>query len=388
MSRPPPNVLVGILSEIESLLAQIGLPLAVEPKTWGRWKNNLHKPSPDAVSRAFRDIWTKTESPDRRNVRDSVLAVIRRRLPLAPVESWKSAVDFGAHFFDMAKDPHADAEKTAGLSQKSTAGPAISQSDPHNPFTWLDAIGDPDAFFGREKELRNLRDYIRTRSNVQIVGPRRMGKSSLLLAVGHRVKDWIEQPAFAFVDMEMANCHTVKGWLRCVAREWNWPKPPENLADFADRVQAELRARRRLVLCLDEFEKFKDLAGEFTIDFFENLRGCGQAGVSILTAARMSLREIRKSGALLSPYYNTFARLDLGPFTDLEARAFVSLARTAVPEFTEDESAAILKSAKGHPLRLVFACHDVLEAKRNGETLFDAVRQAERRADEILPPPA
>jgi len=260
MSKPSSTVALEIFREVEPLFAQIGRSLeGVSGKTWIRWNKDRpkHQPKPDSISQVARKMWDTIESREGKCIRDLVLATIKRVAPSAPVESWKSAQDCGAWFHNHANEPHAVSHSLP--IQKSNAAPANLPSTLANPFTWLDAIDDPDAFFGREKELRKLRDYLRTRSNVQIVGPRRIGKSSLLLAVGHRVKEWLKQPAFAFVDMEMANCHTVKGWLRYVAREWDWPKPPDNLADFADCVGADVRAGRQLVLCLDEFEKFAEL---------------------------------------------------------------------------------------------------------------------------------
>lgn len=385
MSKLPRHVIVQIFKEIEPLLAQInGLSLNVKDKTWTRWDAGRNTPSPQLVAEVARGIWNDIHKPAAESIRGSVLTVFERAFSREQIISWRTAEECGAAFYRLAENGNGSATPS-GLNTKrdSTRRPA----DRLNPFTWLDAIDEPDFFFGREKELRSLRGFLNTRSSVQIVGPRRMGKSSLLFAVGHHLAEWFDGTAFAFVDMEKANHQTIKGWFRRVALEWNWPEAPQSIADFSDRVDADLRAKRRLILGLDECEKFKDLTAEFTTDFFENLRGCGQAGVSILTAARMSLREIRRSGALLSPYYNTFARLDLEPFAEKEALGFVSRSRPNVPKFTDKEVDAILQSAEGHPLRLVFACYEVLEARWNGEALVDAIRRGERRADELLPSP-
>ncbi|MHB8523750.1 MAG: nSTAND1 domain-containing NTPase [Limisphaerales bacterium] len=258
--------------------------------------------------------------------------------------------------------------------------------EPTNPFTWRDAIDDPGAFFGRVNQLRRIHDFIHTRSNVHIVGPRRIGKSSLLLAVAHRVDNWLRRPALALLDMQKANCQTLAGWLRCVARDWNWPEPPCDLATFSENVEVDLRSGRRLILCMDEFEKFAHLTAAFTQGFFENLRACGQQGMSMVTVAHMPLHEIREAGALLSPYYNTFADLHLGNFTEEESKAFVSLPRPCVPRFSANESEEILRFAAGHPLKLQIACLYVVEARLTVGSLPAAMQMADREAEHLLPP--
>jgi hypothetical protein len=264
--------------------------------------------------------------------------------------------------------------------------PPSLKLNPVNPFTNRSAIRDPAAFFGRENQLRRISDFLGTRSNVQIVGDRRIGKSSLLLEVGRRVGDWLERPQFAWLDMQFPACQTQAGWFRHIAREWQWPDVPVGITDFSERVEDVLKLDGRLVLCLDECEKFIDLADEFPIEFFEGLRACGQKGLSILTASRITLRKIREHGGRLSPYYNIFSILNLGPFTSPETLEFVSRPRPGMKLlFSEPERAKILAFADRHPLKLQIACYHVFEARMSDVGLQQALADARREWEEMRP---
>jgi hypothetical protein len=86
----------------------------------------------------------------------------------------------------------------------------------------------------------------------------------------------------------------------------------------------------------------------------------------------------------VSPFFNIFAVVRVGPFSDKDAEDFVTRERPNVPKFTEMEKRAILDFAKGHPLVLQIACFHVLEGKRGGETLDEAMKNALIEATESL----
>jgi len=77
-----------------------------------------------------------------------------------------------------------------------------------------------------------------------------------------------------------------------------------------------------------------------------------------------------------SPFYNVFNLLRVRAFSTESAAHFVSAWRPGIPSFSDEEKAAILKFAKGHPLALQVACYYVFEAKLNGSALAAAIREA------------
>jgi class 3 adenylate cyclase len=245
-----------------------------------------------------------------------------------------------------------------------------------NPFTWRGGITVVADFFDREQEQRTLRSYLHGRQNCQIVGPRRIGKTSLLRQVERAVAGWDQQAAVAYLDLQDPRCYTLSGWLGLASRQCHWSTPASTLAEFAECVEAALTQGLRPVLCLDEFEELTTRRAEFTRDFFLTLRACAQQGLSIVTASQDPLSELTDRGDPTSPFYNTFPLLRLGPFRPADAEDFVNLHRPGTPALTAEERSAILDFAKGHPLALQIACFHVLEARQNAGGLIAAIQES------------
>jgi class 3 adenylate cyclase len=245
-----------------------------------------------------------------------------------------------------------------------------------NPFIWRGAITKPEDFFNRDNEQRTIRDYLRGRQNCQIVGPRRIGKTSLLKHLERIAPNWNAAAVVAYIDLQSPRSFTLAGWLEQVGRQFDWPNPPSNLADFSEAVDNAISTGQHPVLCLDEFEETLMRPTEFTRDFRLTLRACGQKGMSIITVSRKPLSELTEPADSSSPFYNTFPLLPLASFTKADAEDFITFSRPGVPAFTVEERKAILEFAKGHPLALQVACFHVLEARVSGDLLIAAVQRA------------
>jgi uncharacterized protein len=265
--------------------------------------------------------------------------------------------------------------------------PPTPELRPESVFMWTSGITNPAAFFGRRAELQSIGGYLGNRQNCQIVGERRIGKTSLMLEAGRRLPQWVVNGCFSWVTMQASTCHTLKGWLETVTVGWGWQDGdvPATMPDFVRRVEMQLKEGKRLVLAMDECESFLNLQGEFPLQFFLDLRACAQMGLSILTCSRTDWRALSTQASQTSPFYNTFPIVDLGPLSDKEARDYVDLDRPGLPKFSDDEKAAILKWAQGHPLKLQLACNEILKARGTGTTPSAAVLTAERQASQMLP---
>lgn len=256
-----------------------------------------------------------------------------------------------------------------------------------NPFIWRGGITRAEDFFDRDGEQRAVRAYLDGRQNCQIVGPRRIGKTSLLRQIERTAPKWDAAARVAYLDLQDPRCYTLKGWLSLASRQCKWATTPATLADFADCLDAALSQGQRPVLCLDEFEELTARRDEFTRDFFMTLRSCAQlrGGLSVITVSQRPLSDLTDRGDPTSPFYNTFPLLRLGPFTPADAEDFLNLYRAGVPRFNDDERRAILDFAKGHPLALQVACFHVLEAKGGGASLVAAIQQAADEMKVLLP---
>jgi uncharacterized protein len=247
---------------------------------------------------------------------------------------------------------------------------------PLNPFVWRRGITRVEDFFDRDNEQRMLRAYLYKRQNCQIVGMRRMGKTSLLRQVEHITSQREENRVVAYLDLQDPRCFTLLGWLDIASRQCKWSTPVTTLADFAENAERALLAGRHLVLCLDEYEELTSRRSEFTHDFFMMMRSCSQQGISIITASQKPLSELTEHSDPSSPFYNTFPLLRLGPFTNTDAEDFVNIYRPGIPSFEPAEKDVILDFAKGHPLALQVACFHVLEAKQTNGELTVAMQKA------------
>jgi len=248
----------------------------------------------------------------------------------------------------------------------------------HNPFVWRSGVADPSAFFNRRREQSMLQDFLYNRQNCQIVGPRRIGKSSLLRQIEHMAPQWDRRIVLAYIDLQAPQCYTLAGWLKLVSRRLRLDEPIEDLSGLAECIERLLSEGRQPVLCLDEFGELILRAAEFTRDFLMTLRACGQLGMSIITASQRPLHELTEGNDHeASPFYNTFPLLRLGRFSPEDAASYVALHRPGVPPFNEDERLLILEAARNHPLGLQVACFHVLEAKKHGERILTALRRAE-----------
>lgn len=247
-----------------------------------------------------------------------------------------------------------------------------------NPFTWRKGITAAEAFFNREAEQLVLRDFIHTGQNCQIVGPRRIGKTSLLLQVEREIPDWEPSAVFAYIDLHDARCGTLPGWLHQVSKKLAWNKAVTSLGEFNERIEEMVSRHVLPVLCLDEFEEFAMRPEQFTRDFFMNLRHAGNQGMAIITASQRHLHQLTDPDDPTSPFYNTFPPLSLGPFAQEDADDFLSVLRPNIPSFEVAEKEAIRNFSKGYPLALQVASFHVLNCKRSGSPLVTAMELAKQ----------
>lgn len=253
----------------------------------------------------------------------------------------------------------------------------LGQIEPaHNPFVWRDGITLADAFFIRDRETRTLRDYVHGGQNCQIVGARRIGKTSLLRQVERKAREWKQSAVVVYLDLQDARCFTLGGWLRQVGQRFGLHPVPTSLAEFAEGTEALLKKEQHPILCLDEFEQLTSRPAEFTSDLFLTLRSAGQQGMSIVTASQRPLSELTHSGDPSSPFYNTFSILPVKAFNDEEASDFVTIHRPGIAPFSSDQKQEILRFAGGHPLALQVAAFHVLNGFRTGVSVAAALAQA------------
>lgn len=254
-----------------------------------------------------------------------------------------------------------------------------------NPFFHRGAIRRAEEFHGRKAEVNQILGLFRNGQSVSIIGPRRIGKSSLLLhlcrpQVRQKMNLVAPEALFALVD-----CQELGG------------SPPEevyeafvtSILDAARRSSLELGSIERagtyrsldrllnnthgkgtrVVLLLDEFELLA--ANErLTPYFFARLRGLTtKYGLAYLTASQRPLFAITADEKILSsPFFNIFVSLALGLFSLEEGRELLNqrLDGTGV-RFPEELIDHILFLVGPHPFFLHIAGYHAFQAIVHGQ---------------------
>ncbi|MEW5869568.1 MAG: ATP-binding protein [Chloroflexota bacterium] len=266
-------------------------------------------------------------------------------------------------------------------------------SPPANPFFYGAGIKDRRYFVGRAAELRRIFAGLETAASGQVqhtavVGPRRIGKSSLLyhLAQPETCGAQLRRPGayrFVYVDLDDARCHTQPALLGHILGQLALPVPPQpSMQSFQEALAGLCQRRAPLpVLCLDEFEHLASRKAHFPDEFFTAWRSLGSAGLAaFVTASCQPLYALFEQGGLTSPFHNIFDLLELGELSQAEALQLAQRGLACDRPFTLEECQRLLKLAGRQPYRLQLAGSLLYQAK-DGRAGVDwrALERAYRR---------
>ena len=249
-----------------------------------------------------------------------------------------------------------------------------------NPFFHRGAIRRVEDFVGRQAEIAQTLGLLRNGQSVSLIGPRRIGKSSLLLHLGQpavRADHRLDPPHSLFV---MLDCQELAG------------SPPEEVYELLldglleaataaglaletagqpgtyralDRaLQQVYQQGVSVVVLLDEFELLA-ANPHLTPYFFARLRGLTtKYGLAYLTASQRPLFAITAEEAVLSsPFFNIFVTVPLGLFSEGEAHELFArrLGRTAVT-FPDELTRYLMWLVGRHPFVLHIAGYHAMQA--------------------------
>jgi hypothetical protein len=274
-----------------------------------------------------------------------------------------------------------------------------------NPFFHRTLIRDRRFFFGRTAETRKVLSLVTKKQPVSIVGPRRIGKSSLLLHLcdpqvkaAHGLGD---DYVFVYVDClvlskDLTKSDVYRILLEDVVEATQRDHHTEydswgamTYLDFEKCLARIIAPCLQIVFLFDEFEKIVD-NHQLGHDFFDELRGLGQTGkVVYVVASGKTLHELslRDENSLSSPFFNIFSTEWLGFLKPREARVLVDgLATIADFEgFDEDDHAFLQRIAGPYPFYLQVACSFLFEEKveRTGSSALDYDRVERQYAQEV-----
>lgn len=278
-----------------------------------------------------------------------------------------------------ADDPQAEQEPDA-------AEPELVVGPP-NPYTPGPAVTQPEMFFGRATEVSMLAEAMATGRHVLVVGPHRMGKSSLLNHAAAMPMP-SSRTLCALVDLRQPRTH---GGLKAAHAAWEqwWTGVRPGNAPVVDstRVFGALvrklqEADYRLVLMIDHLEQLVWRPRAFDPALPETLRELAADGIiTLLATSRLPAAELTTAAPENRRETLTDLLRLLRPFdlSLLDADAALALASEplgasglAVPD---DAAAHLLEIAGPHPFFLHLAGHFLFEELSQGaydREAFDA----------------
>lgn len=254
-----------------------------------------------------------------------------------------------------------------------------------NPFDNPTTIRDPESFVGREYCLERILGQIKNKQNASLVGPKRIGKTSLLTRLQNETLRLRTQGGkkilFFYLDLQRRSMKGQVNLFDDINRTLRTQYQGE-LAEIAGKDD-ELRRDDEFIALLDNYQQrelhpvlimdtFDEIAryGEIDIDMFGVLRSQGNAGqISYITASVETLGEIFKKRALtdamVSSFYNIFSINRLAPFSPVEACTLLNnySARAGLP-FSAEEVKAVREMAGDHPYLLQQVAALLFEEKR------------------------
>jgi len=238
-----------------------------------------------------------------------------------------------------------------------------------NPFSERGMISDSARFFGRQRELREIFGLLGTAQNVSVVGDSKIGKSSLLYYIYTTGGDRLEVDC-TFIFLDMMRVTDEADFYERVVEELG------GMHNTARQFERSLRGKR-VILCLDEFERFKD--EDFSIQAVNHLRSLAQdPELTLVLATHQPLETLFPHEGRVSPFYNIFHRCVLGPFTEAEARQLLTGLLTSTDvNFSEAEITQLLNITGCHPYQLQVAAYHLFASKTGGREDWEAAYQEE-----------
>jgi hypothetical protein len=235
-----------------------------------------------------------------------------------------------------------------------------------NPFQAGGRLRNPESFVGRESDLRQILSRVANMDNVSIVGPRRIGKSSLLQHIVATGQQRLNQ-SYLFRYLDLQPLDSAEGFYN-LACEIIAGQPGRSYDDLKNAIDG-----KKIVLGLDEFEK--SIEADFGAEFFDEMRSLAQTGnLALIIATKAPLNQLYLSHqGLTSGFPNIFTKVELGELTEADARALVNKADC----FNTEEMDFILRLAGKHPFWISFASallYDAKQEARGGAVDFDRIR--------------
>jgi hypothetical protein len=202
--------------------------------------------------------------------------------------------------------------------------PVASTPDrPGSPFLVGRAIEHDDDFYGRHAQRDLLQDAIQTGQSVQVLGERRMGKTSLLHWVKRHALTWQDRPV-VWISAQGLPGRSPSALVQAVAEGLG---RREEVAKALDQDNAAVVMSRLLpvVLLVDEAAVLARDGHGFDADFLGVLRDfCEQRQLVWVSASVVDLMGLFQDTGLASDFLNNARTVRVGQLEDEASRELAS----------------------------------------------------------------
>jgi hypothetical protein len=248
-----------------------------------------------------------------------------------------------------------------------------------NPFFYGGRV-EPGSFIGRKEVLRDIFNCLETAhtgqmQSVSVVGPHRMGRSSLLCYIAGRYALHLKTPAayrIAYISLHDAECQTPGELLRKILKELriNLKSGKNVSASEFQQTLAQLKKQNiHPVVCLDEFEELIQTSA-FNNDFFDSWRFLmSDSVIAFVIASAQPLYKLVAPGKYTSSFFNIFTVVELGEFTPEDVEQLIQRGRVCDRPFTDEDVKHMRLLGGRHPYKLQVAGAKIYLAK--GEARMD-----------------
>jgi hypothetical protein len=259
--------------------------------------------------------------------------------------------------------------------EKLSGGHSFYRSSPY--FAGLPITADA-GFFGRRQQQAQIAQALERCQPVQLLGERRMGKTSLLRWVERHAGDHRPGWPVAWVDAGALADRSPTGLVRAIARsqgvgeEVDERLRREESAERASIASEEtLEGFLPLVLLVDEAAALAAPGHRFDASFLGLLRAAGQRQeLAWFSTSHADLHALFKDDHLTSPFLNDSLKLQIGALEKDGAEALLKQG------LTPDQATAALEEAGRLPYPLQGMADALFWGQQSPEFTADALRKA------------
>lgn len=282
------------------------------------------------------------------------------------------------------------------------------------PFSAPSMLKNPDYFVGRKEELKFIKDQMTgpQPTSVNIVGPHKIGKSSLLwhfYQIRNHAINNSSPYAVIYLSFQDGECQEENSFYQKIAQELSqvpviqtkpslvtaFQAPDWNRSTFAKAIRLCEAENILPVLCIDKFEALfqESYREKFDKGFYDNLHSLIDHSAMMLVLASLETFDVcRNKYNLTSAFFNVGLEWLLKEFSEVEASELVKLPQGKIvgarPALTEKNQQLALQWGEEHPVRLQLAGKYLWEAEQNNKSVKWAKQQFQSQVRTVLQLPA